>query len=63
MVLLLLHCKAGTSFQHCQDKSNILHAIVFFFQPWLHDATIGLDMASDGQEIWGRYSLKQLVLV
>jgi hypothetical protein len=64
VVLLLLYCKAGTSFRHCQDESNILHAIVFFFfQPWLHDAIIGLDMALDGQEIWGRYNLKQLVQV
>jgi len=65
MVLLLLYCKAGTSFRHCWDESNILQAIVFFFlfQPWLHDAIIGLDMALDGQEIWGRCSLKQLVLV
>jgi hypothetical protein len=63
MMLLLLYCKAGSSFRHCQDERNFLHSIVFFFQPWLHGAIIGLDMALDGQEIWGRYSLKQLVLV
>lgn len=31
MVLLLFYCKADTSFRHCQDESNILHAIVFLF--------------------------------
>jgi hypothetical protein len=31
MVLLLLYCKAGSSFRHCQDERNFLYAIVFFF--------------------------------